>query len=187
MFGNTKFTKGNNTHNELLHNHSAIQQYSHSTPQCNHLITTFTTEMIKLNYPAQKPAIKTEQGKDYIFCIIRKRWFIITPEEWVRQNFLLYLVHVLNYPPSLIAVEKQLMLGEVKKRFDIVVYKNSFPHIIIECKEMNVALSEGTILQVLNYNANIQAAYMVITNGSYCAAYFNEAGHFKALDMLPAA
>ena len=88
--------------------------------------------MIKIVYPELKPAIKSENEKEMIFCIIRKRWMIITPEEWVRQNFLLYLINVLHYPASLIAVEKQLISAAVKKRFDIVVYKNSLPFMIIE-------------------------------------------------------
>jgi hypothetical protein len=141
--------------------------------------------MIALTYPLQKPSIKTEQEQEYIFCIIRKRWFIITPEEWVRQNFLLYLIHRLQYPASLIAVEKQLILSEVKKRFDIVVYKDAIPFMIVECKEMNVPLSESTISQVLNYNSSVQAPYMVVTNGSYCAGFFKQENRFVVIEALP--
>lgn len=98
---------------------------------------------------------------------------LLTPEEWVRQNFLLYLTETLSYPASLIAVEKQLMLGDVKKRFDIVVYgKDMKPFMIVECKEMNVPLTESVLQQVLRYNINIQAEYLIITNGSHCFAYF---------------
>jgi hypothetical protein len=141
--------------------------------------------MIKLVYPNIKPSIKTENGKELIFCLIRKRWFIITPEEWVRQNFVLFLIHTLHYPASLIAVEKQLILSEVKKRFDIVVYKDALPFIIIECKKMNVALSETTISQVLNYNSTIKAPHIVVTNGSYCAAFFNKENRFVSIEAIP--
>jgi hypothetical protein len=141
--------------------------------------------MIKLLYPENKPNIKTENGKEFIFCIIRKRWFIITPEEWVRQNFILYLIVNLQYPAALIAVEKQLILSEVKKRFDIVVYKNAIPYMIVECKEMNVPLSESTISQVLNYNATIQAPYIVVTNGSYCAGFLKKENKFVEIEELP--
>ena len=143
--------------------------------------------MIQLTYPSQRPAIKTENGKEYIFCIIRKHWYLITPEEWVRQNFLNYLIHVLQYPASLIAVEKQLLVGELKKRFEFVVYKNSLPFMIIECKVINVPLYEKTVLQVLRYYANVQAQYIVVTNGNYCAAYFNENGKFIEINELPQA
>lgn len=141
--------------------------------------------MIKIDYPTKKPEIKTEKNKEYIFCIIRKRWFIITPEEWVRQNFLIFLTEVLQYPASLIAVEKQLMVSEVKKRFDIVIYKNAAPFMIIECKEMNVTLTESTLRQVLYYNATIQANYMVVTNGSYCKAFEKVAKEFLEIFELP--
>ncbi len=143
--------------------------------------------MIKIEYPYIKPAVKNENGNEIIFCIIRKRWFKITPEEWVRQNFLLYLINVLKYPASLIAVEKQLITAEVKKRFDIVVYKNSVPFIIVECKEMNVPLSENTIKQVLNYNGNIQAQIMAVTNGSYCAGFEKKGNNFLEIYELPEA
>jgi hypothetical protein len=141
--------------------------------------------MIQITYPTQKPAIKATNGKEYIFCIIRKRWFIITPEEWVRQNFLLFLIHELLYPASLIAVEKQLQLAEVKKRFDIIIYKDAIPYIIIECKEMNVPLSESTLHQVLNYNTSIQASIMIITNGNYCKAFEKRNNQFFEMDFLP--
>ncbi len=104
----------------------------------------------------------------------------------MRQNFLLYLIHVLHYPASLIAVEKQLLLSDLKKRFDIVVYRDSAPFLIVECKEMNVQLSESTMLQVLNYNSKIQAPYMVVTNGSYCAGYMREKDGFYEVNELPA-
>ena len=140
--------------------------------------------MIKIIYPENKPTIKTDNGKELIFCIIRKRWFVITPEEWVRQNFILYLIVTLQYPAALIAVEKQIILNEVKKRFDIVVYKNALPYIIVECKEMNVQLSESTISQVLNYNSSIQAPYIVVTNGSYSAGFFKQENKFIEIEDL---
>jgi hypothetical protein len=141
--------------------------------------------MIKIVYPEIKPSIKKENDKELIFCVIRKRWYNITPEEWVRQNFLLYLIHVLKYPASLIAVEKQLQISEVKKRFDIVVYKDSTPFLIVECKEMNVPLTESTLRQVLNYNATIQAPFIVVTNGSYCAAFKKENNVFVEVFEIP--
>lgn len=141
--------------------------------------------MIKIIYPEIKPSVKKEKEKELIFCIIRKRWYSVTPEEWVRQNFLLYLIHVLKFPASLIAVEKQLQIGEVKKRFDIVIYKNAVPFLIVECKEMNVPLSESTLTQVLNYNSTIQAPFMVVTNGNYCAAFEKKENKFEEVSEIP--
>ncbi len=142
--------------------------------------------MIKIIYPDIKPLIKSENGKECIFCVIRKRWFGITPEEWVRQNFLNYLINVLKYPAALIAVEKKLQIGEVQKRFDIIVYKNAMPFLIVECKEMNVPLTESTLRQVLNYNATIQAPFMVVTNGNFCAAFQKKENAFVEVFEMPA-
>lgn len=142
--------------------------------------------MIKIAYPVNKPAIKTDNGKELIFCIIRKKWLQITPEEWVRQNFLLYLIEVLGYSRSLIAVEKQILVGELDKRFDIVVYdKNTRPFIIVECKEMNVPLTENTMRQVLRYNISLDGVILVVTNGSFSYAFVRKGEGFTETDVLP--
>ena len=128
--------------------------------------------MIKIEYPPKKPGIRQVGGREEIFCIIRKSWMILTPEEWVRQNFLLYLTEVLKFPASLIAVEKQLLISEVKKRFDIVVYTNTMnPHILVECKEMEVKLTHQVMDQLLVYYASIQSPFLVITNGVLTFAF----------------
>ena len=121
--------------------------------------------MIKISYPLYDFRIKDEDGKELIFDDFRKLWVRLTPEEWVRQNMLQYLVQVKNYPASLIAIEKEIALGELKKRFDILVYKDAKPWMIIECKEMNVALNEKVLTQILTYNISLQTSYLVITNG----------------------
>lgn len=142
--------------------------------------------MIKINYPAYQPKIKKATGKEFIFDVVRKRWVILTPEEWVRQNFLQYLIVIKNYPAALIAVEKTIELGDVKKRFDIVLYDNHHqPWMIIECKEMSVALDRKVLDQVLTYNIPLQVSYLVITNGSYCYAFEIADGQMKAIDTLP--
>ena len=142
--------------------------------------------MIKINYPPYQPKIKTIGHKEYIFDEVRKRWVILTPEEWVRQNFLQYLVVIKKYPAALIAVEKAIELGDVKKRFDIVLYDNNHrPWMIIECKEMAIALNRKVLDQVLRYNIPLQVPYLVITNGSYCYAFEIADGQMKAIDNLP--
>ena len=142
--------------------------------------------MIEVVYPELKPAVKVEYGKEQIFCIIRKRWLIITPEEWVRQNFLLFLTGTMGYPASLIAVEKQVSVTGMNRRFDIVVFnQNAQPFMIVECKEMNVKLTEEVLSQVLRYNTEVSAGYLVITNGSYTRAFENQLGNFKEIDQLP--
>lgn len=141
--------------------------------------------MIKIIYPDKKPVLKKEDHKEKIFCMIRKRWMQLTPEEWVRQNTLLYLTETLQYPSSLIAVEKQILLGDLSKRFDIVVYRNERPFVLIECKEMNVPISQKTLDQVMRYNINLQAASFIITNGNTCFGFRNHEGSLEALSAFP--
>lgn len=142
--------------------------------------------MIKIEYPAYQPKIKLENEKELIFDEFRKRWVLLTPEEWVRQNFLQYLTQIKKYPASLIAVEKEIKLGELKKRFDIVIYDaDTRPWMIVECKEMNVALNKSVLEQVLRYNISLHVPYLVITNGSYCMALALKQNLMESLDALP--
>ena len=142
--------------------------------------------MIKIAYPAYRPKIKQEQDKEWIWDDVRKQWVLLTPEEWVRQNFLQYLVKVKNYPAALIAVEKEIYLQDVKKRFDIVVYdSNTQPWMLIECKEMNVALDHAVLNQALRYNINLRVPYLVITNGSYCYAFTLHHRQLQEIHVLP--
>ncbi len=142
--------------------------------------------MIKIEYPPYQPKIKEAAGKEFIFDEVRKRWVILTPEEWVRQNFLQYITQTKKYPASLIAIEKEIKLGELKKRFDIVVYDaDTKPWMIVECKEMNVALNKSVLDQVLRYNISLNVPYLVITNGSYCMAMQLAGNAMKAIDALP--
>ena len=142
--------------------------------------------MIKIEYPPYQPKIKEEAGKEFIFDEFRKRWVILTPEEWVRQNFLQYLTQTKKYPASLIAIEKEIKLGELKKRFDIVVYdSDTKPWMIVECKEMNVVLDKSVLDQVLRYNTTLNVPYLVITNGSYCMALHLKENLMQTMDALP--
>lgn len=142
--------------------------------------------MIKIEYPAYQPKIKDQLGKEFIFDEIRKQWIMLTPEEWVRQNFLQYLIRVKKYPSSLIAVEKEIRLGELAKRFDMVVYdQNTRPWMIIECKEMSVALNEQVLNQALRYNMTLQVPYIVITNGKNCFGFSAKTGGLEELNELP--
>src|SRR5579884_1757202 len=120
--------------------------------------------MIKVRFPEPNFRIKKEEGKPYIFDTIRKTWLLLTEEEWVRQNFVNYLIHSLNYPSSVIALEKEIMLNDLKKRFDILIYdKQHKPWMLIECKEPKVNLSEDVLQQVLRYNISVPVEFIVIT------------------------
>ena len=142
---------------------------------------------VEIAYPDSKPKLRTTTAGNEIFCIIRKKWLISTPEEWVRQNFLLYLIEVLQYPSSLIAVEKKIALGELTKRFDILVYNHQHqPHIIVECKSMQVTLSEQVLNQAIRYYTVIQSAYLVITNGPSSYLFAREKDSLISKQTLPA-
>ncbi|MBN9297876.1 MAG: type I restriction enzyme HsdR N-terminal domain-containing protein [Filimonas sp.] len=123
--------------------------------------------MVKITFPQHNYRIKEEGNKEFIFDEARKQWVRLTPEEWVRQNFIQYLLQVKKYPLALMAVEKEIVVGEMKKRGDIVVYRGDKPWMIIECKEMNVPLTDAVAMQVFRYNIPLRVQYLVVTNGSY--------------------
>lgn len=116
--------------------------------------------------------LKKEDGKTFVFDPVRKKWLVLTPEEHVRQYLLQYFIHKINYPASLIAVEKQIMSGSVVKRFDIVVYNRTHqPWLLVECKAPEVSITQATLHQLLNYQRALQCRYWVVSNGHslYCA------------------
>jgi len=142
--------------------------------------------MIKIEFPAEKPKVREQKGVNEIFDVIRRKWLVLTPEEWVRQNILLFLLIKKSYPASLISVEKEIKLGELKKRCDIVIYnRNSDPWMIIECKEMNVPLSQKTLEQILRYHIALPAKFLIISNGNYCFGFEKKEGKFIETNAFP--
>ena len=142
--------------------------------------------MIKIEFPKEQTKTRQRAGANEIFDAIRKKWLVLTPEEWVRQNILQFLLLKKNYPASLIAIEREIRLGELKKRCDIVIYnRNSEPWMIIECKEMNVSLSQKTIEQILRYHITLHAKFLVISNGSYCFGFEKKEGQFMQINDFP--
>lgn len=141
--------------------------------------------MLEINYPDYNFRIKKEGDRELIFDEVRRQWIVLTPEEWIRQNFLQHLMQVKNYPGSLLSIEKTINLGELKKRCDIVVYKNNLPWMIVECKEMNVDLNLPVVEQILRYNMALPVKYLVITNGKKTFAFeLSENGLFE-INELP--
>jgi hypothetical protein len=142
--------------------------------------------MAAINYPEPDFRIKKEDGKEFIFDALRKKWLLLTPEEWVRQNFVQYLIQTKNYPSSLIALEKEIQLGELKKRFDILVYDNDHqPWMMIECKGGEIKLDDAVLQQVLRYNISVPVKYIVITNGSYTYPWQKESDGLRSIDEIP--
>ncbi|MFT4023810.1 MAG: type I restriction enzyme HsdR N-terminal domain-containing protein [Flavihumibacter sp.] len=129
--------------------------------------------MIQLAYPHYQFRLRRYQDREQVFDSIRKKWVALTPEEWVRQHFVQYLLQTKEYPAGMIAIEKKIMLGERIKRFDILVYDNMHkPWLMVECKGADIELNDDVMHQLLRYNMAIPVPFLVITNGA--ASYFFE-------------
>jgi len=122
--------------------------------------------MKKLNLPPYSFKIKSKENKLYIFDMLRKKNVVLTPEEWVRQNYIQYLIVEKKYPKSLIAIEKQLKINNLNKRTDILIFdKNGKTNIIVECKAPKVKITQETFDQIARYNLGLNANYLIVTNG----------------------
>jgi len=122
--------------------------------------------MVSLNLPQFEYNIKNADGKVWIFDVIRKKYIILTPEEWVRQHFIHYMINALQYPRSLLKVEGGLLYNQLQKRSDIVLYsREGKPWMIVECKSPDQKLSQQTLVQVSVYNTTLKADYIAVTNG----------------------
>ncbi len=143
--------------------------------------------MQKLNFPPYKFRFKNNENKLSIFDEVRKKFIILTPEEWVRQHCVSFLMNEKNYPKSLISVEKELYLNGRKKRYDIVVFHpNGNIHILIECKAPKVAITQQTFDQIAQYNMELNADVLMVTNGLqhyYCKMDFDNACYHFLVDI----
>jgi len=144
--------------------------------------------MIKIYYPSHPFKIREpEKKKEEIWDELRKQWVRLTPEEWVRQNFIQYLLQVKNYPASYIAVERRMKLGELNKRFDLMIFDNGAqPWMLVECKAMEERLDSRVLWQVLRYNMATPVKYIVVTNGGQCHAFVRGLTDFEDIAALPA-
>ncbi|MBN2347951.1 MAG: type I restriction enzyme HsdR N-terminal domain-containing protein [Bacteroidales bacterium] len=144
--------------------------------------------MEKLNLPEYSFQIRYKENKPYIFDEIRKKYLLLTPEEWVRQNFVNYLIHEKNYPSALIVFEKEFKINRLSKRSDIVVYNRLGNAIVlVECKAPQVKVSQKTFDQVSRYNLEFQVLYLMITNGltHYCALIDTKNNKLLFMDHIP--
>ncbi len=144
--------------------------------------------MERLNLPTYSFTIKSEAGRQYIFDKIRKKYVVLTPEEWVRQNFTSYLVSEKSYPPSLISIEKQFSYNKLSKRADILIYdRTAHPVMIVECKAPEVGINQQVFDQVALYNLRFAVSYLVLTNGKdhYCCFLDTPKGSYSFLKDIP--
>lgn len=143
--------------------------------------------MEPLNLPTYSFRLKEDKGKNYIFDEIRRRFVLLTPEEWVRQHMVNYLVHHKNFPRMLISVEKGFSQNRNRQRYDLLVYKAGLPIMIIECKAPGLEINQQVFDQAGRYNNRHKASYMLITNGMkhYCCLINISSRNYSFLPEVP--
>lgn len=141
-----------------------------------------------LNFPRYEFRILEQEGKPTIFDPVRKKHVRLTPEEWVRQHVLHYLIIDKKVPASLIRVESEIQLIKTRKRFDVAVFdRNGAALLVVECKSPNVQLTQNELDQAIRYNMVLKVKYLMLTNGLhhfYCKAD-QEKGTLSLIDILP--
>ena len=144
--------------------------------------------MQNLNFPTYSFRLKNSENNTHIFDVIRKKFVVLQPEEWVRQHCVQYLIHEKNYPISLINVEKELLINGLKKRYDIVVFNSDGSLILlVECKAPKVKISQGVFDQIARYNLKLKAPFLMVTNGlnHYFCIMNHDSESFEFLEALP--
>lgn len=143
-------------------------------------------ELPPLNLPTASFRIRETEGSSQIYDSIRKKFVALTPEEWVRQNFLNFLVTEKNYPASLMGVEMLVRVNQLSQRADIVVYhRDGKPWLIVECKSPVINLNEEVFYQAARYNSVLKVPYIAVTNGMEHYCLFFNGKTFDYLDNLP--
>lgn len=144
--------------------------------------------MQNLNFPTYSFRLKNSENNTHIFDVIRKKFVILQPEEWVRQHCIQYLVLEKNYPISLINVEKVVLINGLKKRYDIVVFNpDGSLALVVECKAPKVKISQSVFDQIARYNLALKAPYLMVTNGlnHYFCTMNHDLESFEFLETLP--
>ena len=122
--------------------------------------------MQALNFSAYDFRFKNSENKVHIFDVIRKKFVVLQPEEWVRQHVVHYLIVEKKYPKSLINVEKQLTIGTIRKRYDVVVFESDGSiAILVECKAPSIKIDQDVFDQTARYNLQLKASHLMVTNG----------------------
>ena len=144
--------------------------------------------MENLNFKNYHLLIKNTENKLYVFDEVRKKNIVLTPEEWVRQNCIQFLIHEKKYPKSLISVEKKLSINSLTKRYDIVIFNSTGEiNLLVECKSPKVKISQKTFDQIARYNLVFKSQYIMITNGLthyFCEVDFSN-NKYSFLKELP--
>ena len=145
-------------------------------------------ELPKLNLPNSELKIKLVEETTQVFDEVRKKYFKLTTEEWVRQNFIHYLKKDKNYPFGLMGVEKMVKYNSLKTRADILIYnREGMPSVIVECKAPNVEITQDAFNQIAKYNYKLRVKYLVVTNGlkHFCCDMDYENNKITFLEEIP--
>lgn len=144
--------------------------------------------MKNLNFPSYNFRIKNSENNTYIFDVIRKKFVVLQPEEWVRQNCIQFLINEKNFPVNLINVEKVVRINGLNKRYDIIAYNSDGSiFLIVECKAPKVKISQSAFDQIARYNLTLKASYLMVTNGlnHYFCTIDHNLGTYNFLKELP--
>ncbi len=144
--------------------------------------------MQKLNLPEYSFRIKTTTGKDYIFDSLRKKFVRLTPEEWVRQNFVQFLVTEKKYSPALITVEALVKVNANPQRADMVVFDRSgIPVLVAEFKAPDIKISQQTFDQIVRYNMQLKVKFLIVSNGieHFCCSIDYAENTYAFLPEIP--
>lgn len=139
-----------------------------------------------LNLPPRKLTIEMRDSKAMVLCLVRKRWVVLTPEEWVRQHLVAHLAIDLGYPLSLMKLEKSVQGSARSQRADLSIHdRNGNVLMLVECKAPDEPLTKETLFQAGRYNRHIQADHLLISNGlqHYCCKLEN--GEMNFLELIP--
>jgi hypothetical protein len=142
----------------------------------------------ELNLPQYSFKITGKEGSEMILDPFRRKYVKLTPEEWVRQNFVQYLVREGKYPAGLIGIEVMFRYNKLKRRVDILVHKRSGePVMIVECKSPDIKIDEKIFDQIVCYNMKFKVPYIVVTNGlvSYACKINHLENNFEFLLVIP--
>ncbi|MEM9917774.1 MAG: type I restriction enzyme HsdR N-terminal domain-containing protein [Bacteroidota bacterium] len=132
--------------------------------------------------------IKTSDKQRMIFDPVRRKYLVLSPEEFVRQLLIHFLIHDLHYNPNRISIERQLLVNGRTRRYDILIYDPALqPFLLIECKAPDVPLSQDTFDQIARYNMPLQVPYLLVSNGRHnlCCQIHYEQSDYEYLDQLP--
>ena len=144
--------------------------------------------MLQLNLPIFEPKLKKIKGDIFIFDLIRKKYLLLSPEEWVRQNFLNYLIHHKGYPYSIMENEAIIQLNNMTRRCDTVVYNNLLePLVIVEYKRPDVKIDQKVFDQIVRYNIVLRVKFLIVSNGlsHYCCKINYETQTYDFLESIP--